>query len=138
MASLHELRDLPKEGDYFLSFDDLLKVIRDVLLGTNLASKHYIKTSNVPDIITTIRTHFDLKEDLYFELPFDRYLRPSKAPSLRMPSSLNSSSSRLPKEGEIQERQDTGTSRRGSGTSYGRACRRWRRRRMVTISLFYV
>jgi hypothetical protein len=29
MASLHELRDMPKEGDYFLSFDDLLEVIRD-------------------------------------------------------------------------------------------------------------
>ena len=29
MASLYELRDMPKEGDYFLSFDDLLKVIYD-------------------------------------------------------------------------------------------------------------
>lgn len=29
MASLHELRDLPKVGDYFLSFDDLLEVVRD-------------------------------------------------------------------------------------------------------------
>jgi hypothetical protein len=29
MAPLHELRELPKEGDYFLSFDDLLEVIRD-------------------------------------------------------------------------------------------------------------
>jgi hypothetical protein len=29
MASLHELRELPKEGEYFLSFDDLLEVIRD-------------------------------------------------------------------------------------------------------------
>jgi hypothetical protein len=29
MASLHELRELPIEGDYFLSFDDLLEVIRD-------------------------------------------------------------------------------------------------------------
>ena len=29
MASLHELCDLPKEGDYFLLFDDLLEVIRD-------------------------------------------------------------------------------------------------------------
>jgi hypothetical protein len=29
MASLHELRDMPIEGDYFLSFDDLLEVIRD-------------------------------------------------------------------------------------------------------------
>ena len=30
MASLYELRDLPIEGDYFLSFDDLLETIRDV------------------------------------------------------------------------------------------------------------
>ena len=29
IASLHELRELPIEGDYFLSFDDLLEVIRD-------------------------------------------------------------------------------------------------------------
>jgi len=29
MASLHELRDLPQEGEYFLSFDDLLEVVRD-------------------------------------------------------------------------------------------------------------
>ena len=29
MASLYELRELPIEGDYFLSFDDLLEVIRD-------------------------------------------------------------------------------------------------------------
>jgi hypothetical protein len=29
MASLYELRDMPVEGDYFLSFDDLLEVIRD-------------------------------------------------------------------------------------------------------------
>jgi hypothetical protein len=29
MASLHELRELPNEGDYILSFDDLLEVIRD-------------------------------------------------------------------------------------------------------------
>jgi hypothetical protein len=36
MASLHELRDMPKEGDYFLSFDDLLKVIRDASPGRYL------------------------------------------------------------------------------------------------------
>src|SRR6266487_1414948 len=30
MTSLHELRELPIEGDYFLSFEDLLKVVRDV------------------------------------------------------------------------------------------------------------
>lgn len=29
MASLHELREVPVQGDYFLSFDDLLEVIRD-------------------------------------------------------------------------------------------------------------
>ncbi len=29
MASLHELRHLPAEGEFFLSFDDLLEVIRD-------------------------------------------------------------------------------------------------------------
>jgi hypothetical protein len=29
MASLHELREIPVQGDYFLSFDDLLEVIRD-------------------------------------------------------------------------------------------------------------
>ena len=30
MASLYELRELPIEGDYFLSFEDLLEVVRDV------------------------------------------------------------------------------------------------------------
>ena len=30
MASLYELRDLPAISDYFLSYKDLLKVIRDV------------------------------------------------------------------------------------------------------------
>jgi hypothetical protein len=29
MLSLHELRDMLVEGDYFLTFDDLLEVIRD-------------------------------------------------------------------------------------------------------------
>jgi hypothetical protein len=29
MASLHELREVPVQGDCFLSFDDLLEVIRD-------------------------------------------------------------------------------------------------------------
>jgi hypothetical protein len=29
MVSLHELRDLPSEGDYFLLFKDLLEIIRD-------------------------------------------------------------------------------------------------------------
>jgi hypothetical protein len=36
MASLHKLRNMPKEGDYFLSFDDLLKVICDASLGRDL------------------------------------------------------------------------------------------------------
>jgi hypothetical protein len=29
ISSLHELRDIPVKGDYFLTFNDLLKVIRD-------------------------------------------------------------------------------------------------------------
>lgn len=29
MSSLHELRELPQEGEYFLSFADLLEVIRE-------------------------------------------------------------------------------------------------------------
>jgi hypothetical protein len=32
MASLHELRGLPAEGEYFLSFEDLLEVIRDAFV----------------------------------------------------------------------------------------------------------
>ena len=42
MASLHELRELLKEGDFLLSFDDLLEVIlgesikyRDGEVGSN-------------------------------------------------------------------------------------------------------
>jgi hypothetical protein len=30
MASLYKLRDLPAIGDYFLSYEDLLKVIQDI------------------------------------------------------------------------------------------------------------
>jgi hypothetical protein len=39
MASLHELRDMPKEGDYFLSFDDLLKVICDASIKHKFSFK---------------------------------------------------------------------------------------------------
>ena len=40
IASLYELRELPIEGDYFLSFDDLLEVIRD----TSVKHKFSFKT----------------------------------------------------------------------------------------------
>jgi hypothetical protein len=43
MASLHELRDMPKEGDYFLSFDDLLKVIRDASVKHKFSFKTLYK-----------------------------------------------------------------------------------------------
>jgi hypothetical protein len=49
MASLHELRELPVRRDYFISFDGLLKVIRDTSIKHNLASKHHIKTRNALD-----------------------------------------------------------------------------------------
>jgi hypothetical protein len=39
MASLHELRDMPIEGDYFLSFDDLLEVIRDASVKHKFSSQ---------------------------------------------------------------------------------------------------
>jgi hypothetical protein len=39
MASLYELRDLPKKGDYFLSFDDLLEVIRDAFIKHKFSFK---------------------------------------------------------------------------------------------------
>jgi hypothetical protein len=39
MASLHELRDMPKEEDYFLSFDDLLKVICDASIKHKFSFK---------------------------------------------------------------------------------------------------
>jgi hypothetical protein len=39
MASLHELRDMPKEGDYFLSFNDLLEVIRDASIKHKFSFK---------------------------------------------------------------------------------------------------
>jgi hypothetical protein len=48
MASLHELRELPNEGDYFLSFDDLLKVIRDAS----------IKHKSLLSISLTLRSSF--------------------------------------------------------------------------------
>jgi hypothetical protein len=56
MASLHELRELPVQGDYFLSFDDLLRLFVMHLLSINLASKHHIKTLNAPGINARIRT----------------------------------------------------------------------------------
>ena len=39
MASLHELRELPIIGDYFLSFDDLLEVIRDTSIKHKFSFK---------------------------------------------------------------------------------------------------
>ena len=39
MASLHELRDMPVEGDYFLSFDNLLEVIRDASVKHKFSSQ---------------------------------------------------------------------------------------------------
>jgi hypothetical protein len=39
MASLHKLRDMPVEGDYFLSFDDLLEVIRDASVKHKFSSQ---------------------------------------------------------------------------------------------------
>ena len=39
MASLHELRDMPVEGDYFLSFNDLLEVIRDASVKHKFSSQ---------------------------------------------------------------------------------------------------
>ena len=39
MASLYELRELPIVGDYFLSFDDLLEVIRDTSIKHKFSFK---------------------------------------------------------------------------------------------------
>ena len=39
MASLHELREVPVQGDYFLLFDDLLKVIRDASIKHKFSFK---------------------------------------------------------------------------------------------------
>ena len=50
MASLHELRELPLEGDFFLSFDDLLEVIRDASVKINSASRILIRIRNAPGI----------------------------------------------------------------------------------------
>jgi hypothetical protein len=43
MTSLHELRELPKEGDFFLLFDDLLEVIRDVSIKHKFSFKNPYK-----------------------------------------------------------------------------------------------
>lgn len=40
MASLHELQDMPNKGNYFLSFNNLLKVICD----TSIKHKFSFKT----------------------------------------------------------------------------------------------
>lgn len=39
MASLHELRELPKEGDFFLLFNNLLEVIRDASIKHKFSFK---------------------------------------------------------------------------------------------------
>jgi hypothetical protein len=46
MASLHELRDMPIEGDYFLSFDDFLEVIRDASVKHKFSFKVPHKDTN--------------------------------------------------------------------------------------------
>ena len=43
MASLHELRELPLEGDFFLLFDNLLKVIRDASVKHKFSFKNSYK-----------------------------------------------------------------------------------------------
>jgi hypothetical protein len=43
MASLHELRDMPKEEDYFLSFNDLLEVIYDASVKHKFSFKTLYK-----------------------------------------------------------------------------------------------
>ena len=43
MASLYKLRDLPKEGDYFLLFDDFFKVIRDAFIKYKFSFKTLYK-----------------------------------------------------------------------------------------------
>ena len=43
MASLHELRELPLEGDFFLSFDDLLEVICDASVRHKFSIKNSYK-----------------------------------------------------------------------------------------------
>jgi hypothetical protein len=45
MASLHELRYLPSEGEYFLSFEDLLEVIRDASVKYKFSFKTLHKDS---------------------------------------------------------------------------------------------
>jgi len=40
MASLHELCELPLEGDFFLSFDDLPEVIRDASIKHKFSFKN--------------------------------------------------------------------------------------------------
>jgi hypothetical protein len=53
MASLYELRDMPKEGDYFLSFDDLLKVIRDAFVKHKFSFKTLYKDPSRVQYICT-------------------------------------------------------------------------------------
>jgi hypothetical protein len=43
MASLYKLRDIPKEGDYFLSFNNLLKVIRNASIKHKFSFKTLYK-----------------------------------------------------------------------------------------------
>ena len=59
MASLHELRELPLEGDFFLSFDDLLEVIRDASI------KHKFSFKNCQLEITCFRQRIQLYRGLY-------------------------------------------------------------------------
>jgi hypothetical protein len=39
MASLYELRELPVQGDYFLSFDDLFEIIRNASIKHTFSFK---------------------------------------------------------------------------------------------------
>jgi hypothetical protein len=53
MASLHELHKLPKEGEYFLSFKDLLKVICDAFVKYKF-SFHISVLGTVTDLFWTV------------------------------------------------------------------------------------
>ena len=56
MASLHELRKLPIVGDYFLLFDDLLKVVCDASIKDKFSFKVLHKDKKRAGISAITRT----------------------------------------------------------------------------------
>jgi hypothetical protein len=66
MASLHELRELPAKGDYFLSFDNLLEVVPDASIKYKFSFQ--IPHKDPKRAVQVYKSSLSLKDKCLFEV----------------------------------------------------------------------